>query len=228
MPNLSDSVLDIRGFQLFRNDFISVRPKHGVCIYVKSHLKVGKITKPIPNVLAIHLTDYDLYVLTVYRPPSNSPDENTRLAEFLENFVTGKEVIILGDFNLPTIKWGDNSPDSQACRADKLFFESFSTLGLNQFVNEPTFIPSGNILDLALSTELDRIVDVRTFPPFPNCGHVVVCVDYLFQGHHHSGPGTNAKNTLRNWSKGKYSELTASLKLIDWNLEFVSGCKFSI
>ena len=43
---------------------------------------------------------------------------------------------------------------------EMFFFDSFSLLGLSQWLKEGTFIDPNNILDLMLTTGLDRIGDV--------------------------------------------------------------------
>lgn len=217
-----DGMFRINGYQMFRNDYVSAHPKHGVCIYIKSGIRIGKIVDEIPNLLAVHLPDFDLYILTLYRPPSNSHTDNLHLVNFLQEFVTGKEVLILGDFNLPSINWNFPSPDQHASRTDKLFFECFTVLGLSQSVLEPTFVSSGNILDLVLSTESDRIMDLNVFPPFPNCGHALVNVDYLFHlGNSGNWSETKSVRTSFCWSRGRYAQMNASLSQVDWDFEFM-------
>lgn len=72
--------------------------------------------------------------------------------------------------------------DSNITGSDALFLDLFSTLGLQQHVVEPTFINSGNILDLVLTIDGDRIVDVSSLPPFPHCDYSLIKLCYLFQG----------------------------------------------
>ena len=220
-PGAPDGIYQVNGFQIFRNDFVSDYPKHGVCIYVKDSIRVGKVQNDFPNVLALHIVDFDFYVMTVYRPPSNSVADNGSLIGFLDQFLLHKEVLILGDFNLPSIKWNSSSPDSQASRLDRLFFDHFTVLGLKQYVTEPTFISSSNILDLVLSTESDRITNLNIFPPFPNCGHVIVTIDYVFQSDISQHSMDTPLNRIYNWSRGKYDKMIASLERIDWDLKLM-------
>ncbi len=65
------------------------------------------------------------------------------------------------DVRFPTSDEADGS--------DATFLNLFTTLGL-QHVTEPTFITSGNTLDIILTNERDRIIEVKTLPPFPHCG----------------------------------------------------------
>ena len=49
------------------------------------------------------LSELDVYVLAIYRPPSSSLDQDENLRSFLSDVCDGKEVIILGDFNFPSL-----------------------------------------------------------------------------------------------------------------------------
>ena len=64
---------------------------------------------------------------------------------------------------------------------DLKFFDCFTVLGLTQWVNHSTFLTSGNILDIVLSSEDDRIGIIEVRPPFPSCSHMPVCFTYVFQ-----------------------------------------------
>ena len=49
----------------------------------------------IPNVVACRLVDSGIYVLSVYRSPSFSGEENLNLLNFLEDFTSDKEVVLM-------------------------------------------------------------------------------------------------------------------------------------
>ena len=65
-------------------------------------------------------------------------------------FSLGKELLIMGDFNLPSLQWGNGevSCSGYMTPTDRLFRDCFTGCGLTQFVEEGTFFPSGNTLDL--------------------------------------------------------------------------------
>ena len=219
-PSLPDSVVKISGYDIFRNDFPSRKAKHGVCAYVKVELCARRLQEvdQILNTLALHLPKHDLFVIVVYRPPSNSPAENEALLNFLSVFSIGKEIVIMGDLNLPSIKWNNNVPSLGVTGVDLQFLNLFDTLGLCQWVVEPTFISSGNILDLVLTSEGDRIQSIETCAPFPHCGHVVVKFDYLFQS---SVVLERSNIVFRDWSRGNFVQLQHILSEFDWDYEFL-------
>ena len=57
----------------------------------------------VPNIIAVHLLDWNLWILAVYHPPSYRQAENTALIEAILDFCESREVVILGDFNLPSL-----------------------------------------------------------------------------------------------------------------------------
>ena len=93
---------------------------------------------------------------------------------------------------------------------------SFSLLGLNQWVKEGTFVDSNNILDLALTTELDRIEDVSVLEPFPRCHHCPVVFEYDLQ----FADDDDEVEEKHMWSKGNYARLSTSILAVDWLFEF--------
>ena len=108
----------------FRNDSPSGLAKHGVGLYLCTSLKVGQVSKVHPNTLAIFLPDFNIYVIVVYRPPNNSQVENIKLLTFLQSFCYDKDVVFMGDFNLPSIGWCDLVPVATSSLS-QLFLDMF-------------------------------------------------------------------------------------------------------
>lgn len=183
-PCISDATIHIPNYYILRNDFISPRPKHGVCIYVHNSIKtiLCDTTDQSCNTLSIFLPTFNVYVVVIYRPPSNSHLDNNDLINYLLlQFSLGREVIIVGDFNLPSISWDLSEPDLNITPLDASFYNLFTSLGLHQHVRSPTFLPSGNILDLVFTSDPDRVVNIQCHPPFPHCHHTLIQFSYLFQ-----------------------------------------------
>ena len=75
---------------------------------------------------------------------------------------------MLGDFNLPTLKWPENGLEDGYVRPlDQKFYDLFQLCGLAQFVHEPTHWPSGTTLDLVLTSEPELMGEVVVLPPLP-------------------------------------------------------------
>ena len=70
---------------------------------------------------------------------------------------------------------------------DRLFRYAFTLAGLTQWVTEGTFLQSNSMLDLFLTTEIDRVSKVEVLAPLPNCLHCLVSVEYVFSVGRESG-----------------------------------------
>ena len=46
----------------------------------------------------------------VYRPTSNSSEDNNHPSQFILNFSADREMILIGDINLPSINWSNVHP----------------------------------------------------------------------------------------------------------------------
>lgn len=99
---MSDACLTLPHHILVRKN-VGDAAKHGLCLYVKNSLKFVEIVVEVPNILVILLEDYSLKFINVYHPPSNSAVGNKILATFLFEFCLGRNIILAGDFNLPSI-----------------------------------------------------------------------------------------------------------------------------
>ena len=212
-----DSFVTIPGYNFVRPAIGGCVRKHGVGLYLRSNLDFVTVDTDVPNLLAVHVLEFDFFLVLVYRPPSNSVHDNDGLLAFLLEFCYGREVLVLGGFNLPTIQWTDNLNMGTPCLADRGFLECFDSLGLTQWVMEPTYVPSGRTLDLVLTSESDRVGSMFLHPPFPGCGHVVVEFTYCFHMQHNH---LDADDTVRLWHSGRYREINDYLGGVDWDVEF--------
>ena len=215
--DVPDAAIHIPGYTLLRNDSGDTKI-HGVCAYIADHLQYDCVDTSSRNVLFFRLASFNLHVFVVYRPPSYSAAENEELLTLLLNSCTGKEAILLGDFNLPSLNWASlDDLLKEATSADKRFLDAFDLLGLSQWVTETTFPRSGNILDLILTNEDDRICDVVVNPPPPGCDHCSTHCRYVFDC---DIQFKEASSHHLLWHRGKYEIMNKRLAEIDWDLEF--------
>ena len=115
----------------------------------------------------------------VQRTSTNRPEVNDSVLGLISDFCVDKEVILVGDFNLPTVNWCTDPPRA-ASTTDCPFLDTFISLGLTQWVHESTYPRSGNILDLVLTSEPDRIGMIEVLPPLPGCDHSPTAFEYAF------------------------------------------------
>ena len=208
------SFVDLPGFSFYRGDTAGTVRKHGAGLYVSDSVSSCLIETAISNVVVVFLSDLGIFVASVYRPPSYDANENNNLVEFLRNFSVGREVVIMGDFNLPSISWDHSGGFSSlySTPTDRLFRECFAGCGLTQWVKGATFFPSGNTLDLVLTSEEDRVLEVESAPPLPGCHHCPVIIQLIFQ---FSSPDVEECEGL-SWSRGNYDVMSDELFGVDW------------
>ena len=217
---MSSSFVTIPGYELIRNDVTGSVSKHGVCAYVHKDLVVDQVSVPVRNVLCFRRATFNVFVVIVYRPPSYDEAQNNELISVLETLSCDREVIIMGDFNLPGVTWNSKScfPVAKGSPTTRSFLEFFRCCGLIQWDTQPTYPRSGNTLDLLLTTEHDRIGDVFVEPPLPACDHCPVLFDYVFESTSTQSKVAPPHDRLL-WHKGNYSRISEALSQVDWDFE---------
>ena len=214
------SYVSVPGYSIFRGDVYGRIKKHGTLLFILDNLNPISVEVSLPNLAAAYLSRLDLYVISVYRPPSYSDQDNDLLRSFLLEFCTGRNIILMGDFNLPSLQWGDDVPIAgYVTPLDSSFYEVFSLIGVTQWVQEPTFVPSDNILDLIFTSECDFGINVFSVPPLPWCHHIPMML--YFCVNLPTVLGGSAKKEFILWYKGRYNLICENLDLVDWSAVFL-------
>ena len=107
-------------------------------MYVHDSIKVDKVDTSCSNILSLCLPEYKVHVVTVYRSLSQTTAGNQVMLDYLLNYSVEKEVIMLGYFNLPSLLWDGGDAVGQVTATDKTCLDAFVSLGLTQWVHEPT------------------------------------------------------------------------------------------
>ena len=129
-----------------------------------------------------------------------------------------KDVILVGDFNLSTVKdW--SCPDSR-CELESLYIDLFSDLGLESLVNTSTH-RAGNILDLLLTNRPSIIKNVSLV-------HDDLCPsDHLTIHFEIVKPRYKKKNIKRrvfSYKKANWNHVNRDLNALQWNRILSSTC----
>jgi len=74
-------------------------------IYVNCDIKFQEVINDIPNSTVIHLIPNDIHIVCTYRPSSYSINDDFALLSYIGELCHDKEVFVLGDFNLPSLRW---------------------------------------------------------------------------------------------------------------------------
>ena len=111
------------------------------------------------NVVCIRLVRLCVFVIRVSRTPSNSSKDNNHLSQFILNFSVDREIVLIGDFNLPSINRGNSHPFLGHFEPTiQALVDALVSSGLSQWVTESTVFRSRNILDLGSSRQLIGLV----------------------------------------------------------------------
>ena len=133
----------------------------GSCIYIRDHISYYEVDPPAKTndscwIVTSTKNDVKRLYGCVYRSPNSSQVNNENL---LSNIIWAEnnfnEVVILGDFNLPSINW--NTFLSHELYGDR-FLDVLNEVGLNQLISEPTryrFNQNPSLLDQVLTNESD-------------------------------------------------------------------------
>ena len=129
-----------RDYNLLRVDDPSQARKRGVCLYVKCDITATIVPANVPNTLAVSLPELNTLLVVTYRPPSLPELDNDALMHYIDSIAFGKDILLLGDFNLPTLKWTPDPTGTQPPlrRLDAAFLDVFTRNALYQAVKEPT------------------------------------------------------------------------------------------
>ena len=218
LEDVPDSFVSLSGYAMVRCDSVGAVRKHGVCLYIRRDIKFRVLQCECANTCGVHLVDFNVYVAVVYRPPSYGLDENAAICDFLCDFCESREVVVLGDFNLPSVPWDDDNLSAvNLPPLQRSFLDCFSSLGLTQWVRSPTFLYSDNVLDLILTSEGDRLGDVTVHPALPCCDHCPLSFSYFFLD---PVDLSICGGIRRAWHRGNYVEIERYLIDVDWGYEF--------
>ena len=171
----------------------SIRGHGDVCIYVRSDLKsfeilsIGKNERGVEQIwCGIRTGEEKIIVGCMYRPPYSDPSV---LRVFLNSIQRAKEKvdsgdfkssIVCGDFNLPKINWPETGCwVNQGGQEEEDFLNECYYLFMTQVISRSNFGPNGmggNILDLVLTSDTSRILEVEYGSPLGNVkiGHATI------------------------------------------------------
>ena len=97
----------------------------------------------------------------------------------------------------------------------------FTSLGLVQMVQVPTYFPPGNVLDLILCSHEERVGMWEVLHPLPGCSRGVFVCTYLFQSKVNDTDCMAVSDDERLWTRGDYESLAEFLESVDCVFEFL-------
>ena len=227
------SIVNLEGFTLYSRNREDGRKGGGVALYIDSKLisyevNEGVLTNNKVEQIWVTLVNKNCKYLIgcVYRP-----NEQTDMIEMSQIFTVANNLIgnnhysdllILGDFNFPNIKWsngyvhdiisGEESIENQ-------FSDIINDCFLYQHVCMPTFQQSqqilNNTLDLILTKNTERVYELESNPVLGNIthGHLVLTFKFSLD----DVVSEEISKYKFDYTRGDFYQISQYLDVTDWN-----------
>ena len=157
--------LNFCDYECFSNCFDNVNVHRGVAVYIRKSLNPQQVCLNQKQLSTresiwaeIKLDNKEkLLVGGVYRPPSNTEEQNKDLYKSVLSIIEGKShVLMCGDFNHPSIDWSNETTPESERHPASIFMEFVRDSFLIQHVSSPThFKPNTkpSLIDLIFTSE---------------------------------------------------------------------------
>ncbi len=146
-------------------------------------------------------------VTLVYRPPSSPPENCELLLKLLDGLPPNS--LLVGDFNYPYIDWSDLTTTARG----RGFLDKCVENNLEQMVLSPTHI-KGNILDLVLTNNPEKIVDILYTGRVGKSDHETLVIEISVPTNKQEYREAKAI-----WSKANWEEMKKECAKINWREE---------
>ncbi len=220
--NSPSSALHIPGYNVFRKDRVEGRGG-GLLFYIKDCISCKEIQCHAEMDLECICLDVMLspqmyfILIGLYRPPSAKSVFHEKLCTVLRECTSGKEVILMGDFN---INWEDKSSK----KALKQITDRFD---LTQLVKGPTRIisTSSTQIDLVFSNKPERVIKSFNMVTGLSDHNLIIIARKLNKNR--SYLISNTKPCQFRIPKNDVCEFEKAIKNINWN-ELISGTNVDV
>ncbi|KAF8366224.1 hypothetical protein PRIPAC_84053 [Pristionchus pacificus] len=150
-------------------------------------------------------------IILLYRVPALSQACSEHIWEKLDDYTKcAHPTVIVGDFNLPEIKWPKTTQHYSGANAD--FIKCCDEIGLVQLIQRPT--RKDVFLDLLLSNSNSVVQNVEQLPNYGNSDHSAFSFQLLL------APEEQRAKYVKNFQKADYGKINTLLANIDWNAFF--------
>ncbi len=227
-----DSLLNNSGlFKVFRKDRTHDTSDDarggGVAFLVAKHLPTTVVNNPdaFNNLetiaIDIHCASSPTRIVCVYNPPNCTYNTMMLLCDYLK-FISDTlyPVVVVGDFNLPKLKFNPELEWPNYSHPQNQIYELFTSMlidiGLIQLIREPTHC-LGNWLDLLLGTDPLSVSCVDAMEPFCTSDHMSISFLLRYQQTTSSDKSGSAVHNYRKMDILGFKEYLSEIK---WSEEF--------
>ena len=159
-PSISSTELNLHDnyiiYRLDRNKENSKKTKGGgILIAVHKRIPSRYLENNSPHLehlfVKLYSNKLNIIICCSYRPPNSPPELLCQHLAEIDRLQTSSssDLLIIGDYNLPTLSWDNNSNTAQSTTLEQIFHEAISDMNLRQFNHINNSL--NHILDLVLS-----------------------------------------------------------------------------
>ena len=186
---VDDCELQIQGFDCFTNNNKSMC-HIGVLIYTKKCLKAVAV-----NFSELDYQEYVyfklsknsglLHILCIYRSPNSTIENNNNLNSLISEFSKlNGHLLILDDFNYPTINWATLGTPHNKENCTTKFLTVTQNCFLHQHVNNPTHVrpnQTPTLIDFIFTSDDQTINNLSFLSPLGKSHHNVITFQYQLE-----------------------------------------------
>ena len=229
----TSSIANLAGYTLYKRNRNDGRKGVGVAIYVDNKIISYEISEEILSCSKIEsiwitiISNKIKYLIGCI----NRPNEQTDMIEMNQIFQTANNIVqinnysdllILGDFNFPSIKWSNGFVDdilSGEESTENQFVDIVNEIFLYQHVCIPTFqqtdFISNNILDLVFSKSSERVHELESNAILGNIshGHLVLTFKLALD----DSIEEESPKYKFDYTRSDFHKITENMDKIDWN-----------
>jgi len=223
---VNDAEISLDGFNLFRQDRQG-RVGGGLALYISNRWKSSLCTDMMQQGFneslwcTVSTNQGSLLIGLFYRSPTSDIINNARLLTLLDSAANNHRcgnIMIMGDFNYPSIDFRNQSVSEGPMSDASKFFDKCQDLCLLQHVYDPTRFREGqcpSCLDYLFTDEENLIHNLQYLPPFGKSDHVVLQWELTV----FAQELISHLKKLNYW-KGDYSAISHHLRTINWSEHF--------
>jgi hypothetical protein len=220
--SIDNSEISVKDYQLFRLDRNSQTKGGGLLLYINSCIPAVQITDSTyqncrPETLWVTIKQKNakpLLIGLIYRPPNQGASLDDKIIDQLRCMVAKSDVMIVGDFNAPSIDW-----ELLSTASSNLFDNNLLNFTLDMFlvqhVDFNTRFRDGqqpSCLDLIFTKDEESLQNLQSSAPLGLSDHVLLSWNYtLF-----SAPKPQ-RRLARNIWKADTTNMHIYLQSLDWS-----------
>lgn len=227
--HVTDAQINLTNYQILRADRKN-RSRGGTLLYIHNDLPTTnskQFDDDVCQSIVCNIDSINTIVASVYRPPNTPDDSFSKVINFLQSHINTqsenkhKNILVLGDFNLPHLTWSDISQtqnvSSNNSECTKTLTAFMDKNFLSQYIENPT--RQNNILDLVLSNDVNLVKQVEV-KDTELSDHRIITIKSSFGLKQNSTPKIVFEpHTFRNLNfyKTDFAKLNKHLKSVEWN-----------